>query len=171
MFIYQKYKKKFLCFKCKKARPYGVHHELYYDGYKKEYNYGFLVGVDCDGWGRIFHGHQPGSLNDLESWYLSDMCNNYANYFGVGDKSLADGIFSRIAPGSFITPICYVNRDLSVAETRFNELQSWDRSIIEHYFARAKNTFSMINNFELDEDAINYVFITTLILNNIIIRY
>ena len=129
--------------KCHKRRPYNLDHGLYYDGHKHEYNIGFLCGVDCDGLVRFVSGHYPGSCNDIEMYYDSDLYRQRNAYLGPNDKVLADGIFARVQGGNgpFIVPVCYMDRDLTLAESRFNKIQSWDRAINEHYFSRLKGLF------------------------------
>ena len=47
---------------------------MYFDGHNHEYNFGFLLGVDgVTGTCRYFNGHVPGSQNDLNNYYSSDL--------------------------------------------------------------------------------------------------
>ena len=148
-------------------------HETWRDGHKGAYNYGFLCGVDSSGQCRIAHGHQPGSYNDLSAFYASDLYRNTEHYLGYA-KMLVDCIFSRaetFGDSPFITPICYMDRPLTVAESRYNVIQAWDRSIVEHYFGRMKKYFPFIDRFTLATSAINYTFRSAVILTNILIQY
>lgn len=155
---------------CTRRRPDDVGHSLYYDGYKHHYNYGFLVNVDCDGLARNIHGHFPGSINDIESYYFSDLYRAPQTYFGPTDRMLADGIFARV-PGPFIVPVSYLQRNLTLAEVRYNEIQRWDRSIVEHYFARLKLYFPIVNDFPFESDRINLFFTCCVVLCNVLIRF
>ena len=115
---------------CGRSRHHSMQHNLFRDDHKKEYNYGFLCAVDCDGICRIAAGHHPGSMNDVSCWYDSDPHGESQTAFTrLGGKHLVDGIFARvISPdqSQFITPYCYMRRDLTVAEQRYNDVHSWD---------------------------------------------
>eukprot|EP01084_Bolivina_argentea_P006736 12752_1 len=144
------------------------------DGHHAAYTYGYLCAVDCDGQCRIAAGHYGGSLSDIETFYYSDLYANPGIYVGNGAKYLVDGIFARIDSGPhghFITPFCYMQRRLTVAETRYNNIQAWDRSIVEHYFGRLKYWFPLVDNFRLSDEAINMVFRSCCIFTNIMIQY
>eukprot|EP01084_Bolivina_argentea_P006735 12751_1 len=160
--------------KCHKSRPFSIDHTLYRDGHHAAYTYGYLCAVDCDGQCRIAAGHYGGSLSDIETFYYSDLYANPGIYVGNGAKYLVDGIFARIDSGPhghFITPFCYMQRRLTVAETRYNNIQAWDRSIVEHYFGRLKYWFPLVDNFRLSDEAINMVFRSCCIFTNIMIQY
>eukprot|EP01084_Bolivina_argentea_P060366 110300_1 len=156
--------------KCHRTRPTKDNGIEYYDGYKHLYTFGFFVGVDCDGLCRLYYGHAVGQDNDIQLYYDSDLFENPGLYLGIGDKCLADGIYARInAP--FITPCAYLQRALTVAETRYNCIHRWDRSIVEHYFGRLKTKFPICSCFTLREESINHVIVCCFTLNNIIIKY
>ena len=55
-----------------------------------------MIEVDCDGECRLYNGHCPGSLNDLEIYYSSDLYRNLGLYLGINDKIIVDGIFVGI---------------------------------------------------------------------------
>ena len=159
--------------KVKKYKPWNINHGEYRDGHKDEYNFGFLCAADFDGIIRVAHGHHPGSCNDIELYYNSDFYVNRSTLLGSNDKLLADGIFARVegGQGPFIVPVCYMGRDLTLEESRYNKLQAWDRSIVEHSFGRMKGLCPILEYFTFRERHINIVFISCVILNNIVIRY
>ena len=129
--------------------------------------------MDSQGLCRIAHGHHPGSQNDIAAYYSSDLYLDPNAYLGTDSKMLVDGIFSRIERGPssrFITPICFMRRELTIPEARYNMIQAWDRLIVEHHFGRLKLYFSFINQFTLHETAINLSFRSACILTNIIIK-
>ena len=130
--------------------------------------------VCCDGKGlaRIIHGHCPGSLNDLENYYSSELYTEPGLYFGLGTKAIADGSFARVEVDRFISPVCYIRgRGLTVQETRFNIYHSWDRSIVENFFGRMKLYCPVIQNFRFAVDKINIIFTAAVIMTNIRIKY
>ena len=136
----------------------GHDHTCWYDGHKRDYTFGFLCAVDCEGICRIAHGHQPGSVDDVTSWLNSGFHSNMPNYLLAGDKVLGDGIFARIG-APFVVP---VNRVTGIPQTqieeRYNILHFWARSIVENYFGRLKllcpilqyYTFSLVDNINLN---------------------
>lgn len=154
-------------------RPYALDQDLYCDGHKREHNFGFLCGVDSDGICTYAQGHQPGSINDIQAYYEGDLRNHRNRYLLPGDRVLADGIFARVEGGNgpFIVPVCYLRRALTLAEARFNEIQAWDRSIVEHFFGRLKNLFPVLYWFPFRRSQINVVFIGCVTLCNIVIKY
>ena len=125
----------------------------------------------CDGECRLYNGHCPGSLNDLENYYSSDLYANPGLYLGINDKIIVDGIFVGVDTEKFITPICHADKLLADEEKRYNYVQSWDRAIVENYNHRLKSGCPVITNFTFQEDKINNIFITSLVLTNIRIKY
>ena len=90
-------------------RPNNPNHASYYDGHHHEYNFGFFLAVaGVDGSCRYFNGHLPGSRNDLNNYYSSDLYQNPMTYLGIGDELIADGIFARIESDRFIVLVCGV---------------------------------------------------------------
>ena len=144
---------------------------MYYDGHNHEYNYGFGIGVDCDGLARVWSGHCPGSFNDVNIFYGSDLYANPGIYFAPGDKMLADGIFARVEEDRFITPICYVYRQLTVLESRYNDIHGWDRAIVENYFNRVKAGCPIVKGIRFAKTKVNSIFLQSLILTNIRIKH
>ena len=130
------------------------------------------MGCDSNGLVRVIHGHEPGSINDITCYYNSILNDGVSN--GVilnGDKYLADGIFARIE-GPFITPVCYLTRNLRKNELKYNWLQTKSRSIIEHYFSRLKITWGLLGNtFNLNKNSVDIIVRTACILTNVIIKY
>ena len=156
---------------CRCSTPTTADHAEYYDGHKHEYNYGFGVAVDCDGLARVWSGHCPGSFNDITIYYGSDLAANPGLYFARGDKMLADGIFAHVEEHRFITPICYVYRDLNEMENRYNDIHSWDRAIVENYFNRVKYGCPVVKDIRFAKDRVNLIFLSCLIQTNIRIKY
>ena len=173
IFIYFKQKYYFIIYiiKCSCNCPFDMNHTIYYDGHNHEYNYGYMICVDCDGEARLYNGHLPGSLNDLELYYDSDLHSNSALYLGIDDRILTDGIFVGCDENIFITPICYLDRPITPPESRYNKVQRWDRVIVENYNARLKLGCPIIKNFTFGLDKINGIFVMSLILTNIRIKY
>ena len=154
------------------TRPNNEAHRQYYDGYKREYNFGYLLGVDgITGECRYFNGHLLGAQNDLNNYYSSGLYNEPALYFGLGDKVLADGIFARIDENRFIVPVCGVSRELTAIEQRYNMVQRKARSIIEHYNSRLKLGCPILRYFSYSINKINPIFTMCLTLTNIRIKY
>ena len=124
--------------KCRRRRPSDLGHTAWYDGHKKQYDFGYLCCVDSEGICRNIHGHFSGSTNDIAAYYHSDLYQHPQRYFGANDKMLADGIFAGAEGGNgpFILPFCYLHRNLTRSESRYNLIQRWDRSIVEHFFGR-----------------------------------
>lgn len=131
--------------------------------------------MDCEGICRFAHGHQPGSINDIESFYFSDLYQRRHLYLGRGDKILADGIYARIeghATGPFIVPVCYLNRPFTIAEERYNELQAWGRSVVEHFFSRLKGLCHILFRYTFSSEVnINVIVGCAFIVTNIVIKY
>ena len=153
------------------TRPNNADHRAYYDGHHHEYNFGFLLCVDDQGVCRYFNGHLPGSQNDINNYYSSDMYHNPGLYYGPGDKALADGIFARIAEGRFIVPVCGVRRDLNQMEENYNRIQRQSRSIIEHYNSRLKLGCPIIDGYTYAVDSINPIFLSCVALTNIRVKF
>ena len=159
--------------KCQKRRPDNIGHTLYYDGYKRMYTFGYFCLVDSEGICRSINGPYPGSVNDFEAYHGSDLHQSRGNYLGPADKVLVDGIYARIQQGNspFIVPYCYMNRQLTVAEERFNFIHRWDRSIVEHFFGRLKLYYPILTQFPFTDDYISVYFTSCVILCNILLKY
>ena len=158
---------------CSLRRPDNIGHGTYYSGYKRQYTYQFLCCVDSKGICRHWHGHYPGSCNDIESYYYSELYRNPQTYLGPGDKILADGIFGRVqgANSRFIVPIGYMQRRLTPAEERYNIIHRWDRVIVEHYFARLKLYCPFLDQYNLGRDKLNLVFSACVVICNVLIKF
>eukprot|EP01084_Bolivina_argentea_P188608 324636_1 len=150
--------------------PSDVNHTIYFDGHNREYNYGFGIGIDCEGQCRVWSGHCPGSVNDIGVYYASDLYLNPGMYFGPGTKMITDGIFARVDVGRFIVPVCYVYRQLTAREQLFNMVQSWDRAIVENYINRLKFGCPLVEDMKFGKDKINAIFLSCLILTNIRVK-
>ena len=67
------------------TRPNNIHHERYYDGHHREYNFGYLLGVDeVTGTCCYFNGHLPGVQNDLNNYYSSSLYTQPGLHFAPG---------------------------------------------------------------------------------------
>ena len=149
-------------------RPNNPNHALYYDGHHHEYNFGYFLAVDgIDGSCRYFNGHLPGSRNDLNNYYSSDLYHQPMLYLGIADKVIADGIFARIDANRFIVPVCGVRRPLTQIELNYNTVQRKARSIVEHYNSRLKGSCGILRDYTFGIDSINPVFLSCLCLTNI----
>ena len=148
--------------------------ELYHDGHNHEHNFGFMLGCDgVEGACRVFNGHCPGSHNDLNIYYNSDLYHNPGIYLGPGDKMAADGIFARInvEDDVFVVPVCGVRRELTEREKNYNYAQRHARSIIEHYNGRLKGSCGILTKDSFFIGMINTHFIASLCLTNIRVKY
>ena len=153
------------------TRPNRPNHGEYFDGHHHEYNFGYMIVVDCFGLCRLINGHLPGSANDLNNYYSSDLHQNPTYYLGLGGKMLGDGIFARIEPQTFIVPVCGVRRPLTQREINFNAAQRCGRSIVEHYNSRLKGYCPRLRYYTYSIESINPVFVSFVCLTNIRIKY
>ena len=148
--------------------------ETYYDGHHHVHCFGFLLAVDgIDGCCRYFNGHLPGSQNDLNNYYSSDLYHEPGLFLGPGDKVIADGIFARVneEDNKLIVPVCEVRRPLTVVENNYNLLHRQARSIVEHYNGRLKGSCGILDHYTFSIDKINPHFICCLCLTNIRVKH
>ena len=127
------------------------------------------MGCDCNGMVRIFNGPYPGNMNDLMVWKSSDYALHASYYYTTADKTLGDGAFP--SDPRFICPVGYLQRPLTVTEQRFNWIQNWSRSIIEHYNGRLKLTCPVVNDLKFKLSNAATILVLCICLTNIRIQY
>ena len=106
--------------------------------------------MDClfihDGDGKVCNltGPQPGSRNDINAWYDSDVYKNQHKYLMHGHNIIADLMYYHCGE-PLLCRYAY-QEHYSLREIAFNKNLSNVRVISENWYAALKNYFALFSN-------------------------